>query len=329
MLQQTQVESVLSYHERWMARFPDVAAVAAAPEQDVLKAWEGLGYYARARGLRSAARRIMADHGGVLPSCPEALLALPGIGRYTAGAIASIAFNRDVPAVDGNVARVLSRLFALREPVNTTDGQARLWELAGALLPAGQARDFNQALMELGALICRAKSPACPDCPLINYCAAGRAGEAAAFPRKSPRPKRRRVRGVLLLPSSGGRILMRRRPSGGLWGGLWEFPWLEREPGESDTAAAARLLEELQLPGDVPLRLLGNLNHGLTHLQLELQCFGAAIGAPPPPAPLGKVAREAPPPAVTLQRWVTPAARRKLALARLSHKALELLPGEV
>lgn len=320
MLQQTQVETMLPYFGRWMKRFPTVEAVASAPQQAVLKAWEGLGYYSRARSLHRAARQIMKEHGGELPRCAGELQALPGIGPYTAGAISSIAFNRDAPAVDGNIARVLSRLFALEEPVNHPAGRKRLWELARAMLPKGQARDFNQGLMELGALICRARSPACTACPLRPHCTAGKAGKAEEYPRKSARVERRQLRGVMLLPTMGGRLLMRRRPAKGLWGGLWEFPWLELEAGESRSNALQRLIAQLNLGVDTAPRSLGRISHGLTHMQLELQCYQAdAIDGEDALPPTEKGA-----PAGGARRWVTPAARKRLPLARLSHKALEL-----
>jgi A/G-specific adenine glycosylase len=327
MLQQTQVETMLPYYERWMARFPDVAAVAVASEQALLKAWEGLGYYARARNLQKAAREIMQHHGGMLPQCPAQLLALPGIGPYTAGAIASIAYNRDAAAVDGNIARVLSRLFALDAPVNSPPGQVLLWNLAKTLLPPGRARDFNQGLMELGALVCRVKSPGCGACPLLNSCTAGKNGEAEAYPRRSPRRSRRQVPGVMLLPARCGRLLMRRRPSGGLWGGLWEFPWVECAPGEKPAAAAGRLLEELHLPANSPLKPLGRISHGLTHMQLELHCMVAAIAESQAADQKGSAPAEpqtAEHQTAEPQRWVGSAARHRLALARLSHKAAAL-----
>jgi A/G-specific adenine glycosylase len=323
MLQQTQVETVLPYYERWMARFPTLASVAEAEEEEVLKAWEGMGYYARARSLHRAARRVVAEHGGRLPASLEALRALPGIGPYTAGAIASIAFNLPAPAVDGNVARVLARLFAVEEPVNAPAGRAEVERLAGALLGRKDARDFNQSLMELGALVCRPSSPACPLCPVRRGCAAHGAGNPEAYPRRRPRKERRMMRGVMALLERGGRVLVRKRSDGGMWGGLWEFPWLECGPGEAPDAALVRLLSELGAGPGGGAEKLGIVRHGLTHLQMELVCFRAradsaawAAGEAFAPRPAGNGAGP--------RRWVTRAALARLPLARLNHKALRL-----
>jgi A/G-specific adenine glycosylase len=313
MLQQTQVETVRPYWERWMARFPDVAALAAAPEQAVLKAWEGLGYYSRARNLRRAAQAVLERHGGRLPGRVEDLRALPGIGRYTAGAIVSIGFDRPAPLVDGNVSRVLGRLVALEVPARSPAGQRRLWALAEALLPARGARDFNQGLMELGALLCRPSAPQCLLCPLRGRCAGFAAGRPEAYPPAAPRRTRPLRRGVmLLLRDPRGRLLLRRRPPRGVWGGLWEPPWSERAAGESAPAAARRLLAELGLAGAGRLARAGTLEHGLTHFALELTCYRLRLSHAP--ARAGGAAR----------CWADAARVAALPLARLGHKALRL-----
>ncbi|MCZ6533272.1 MAG: A/G-specific adenine glycosylase [SAR324 cluster bacterium] len=317
MLQQTQVETVLPYFARWMAAFPDVAAVAGAPQEVLLKAWEGLGYYSRARNLGRAARRIVTDHGGVLPASPEVLRSLPGIGPYTAGAIASIGFNVSTPAVDGNVSRVLGLLLALPDPVNTPRGRARVWEIAARLVPVRNARAFNEGLMELGALVCRARAPACDACPLANHCAAHARGTPEAFPRKQPRARRRRLRGVLLLLGRGKQVLLRKRPGEGLWGGMWEIPWLERRRGEGCAAALTRLLDGLELPLCAPPRKLGVVDHGLTHIQMRLDCYRAEIKEE-------QSSTWASTPSGQPLRWAAPGTLRKLPLARLSHKAIAL-----
>ena len=320
MLQQTQVDTVQPYYARWMARFPDIAALAGAPLEEVLKLWEGLGYYARARNLHRAAGEVVASHGGRLPEEPADLLALPGIGPYSAGAIASIAFNRDVAVVDGNVGRVLSRLFALDDSPRSTAGKAALWALAGELIPKGRARDFNQALMELGALICRPRDPACGLCPVREDCRAFAGDDPERYPVRELRPERRAVRAVLAVLERRGRLLMRRRETRGLWGGLWEFPWVEREAGEPVSRAFRRLLAELDVQSPAKPEHLGSVRHGLTHLQLEWDCLRSRVTA-------AKVRRQRPTGSDTdgKLQWVAPARIREIPLGRPMHKVLRLM----
>ena len=322
MLQQTQVETVRPYYERWLLRFPDLSAVAEAPQQDVLKAWEGLGYYSRARNLQRAAQSIVAQHGGRLPDTVEALRALPGIGRYTAGAILSIGHGRPAPLVDGNVGRVLGRLVALDVPARSPAGQRRLWALAEVLVPQRNARDFNQGLMELGALVCRPQAPACLLCPLREGCAACAGGRPEAYPPPPVRRARPLRRGaMLLLRDDSGRLLLRRRPPEGVWGGLWEPPWSERAPGESAAAAARRLLAELGLAVWEPvgrLRPAGLLTHGLTHFALELRCYRGQVATPAVAAGSDDA-----------RCWADAARIAALPLARLGHKALRLAGAAV
>ena len=226
MLQQTQVATVIPYWTRWMERFPTVRALADAPLDAVLKEWEGLGYYARARNLHRAAQVIRDDHGGVFPSTFDAVLALPGIGRYTAGAICSIALGLDTPIVDANVVRVLCRVFGVRGDPKSPKVQVRLWETAARLIPAGRASEFNQGMMELGALICGA-TPRCEACPVREICAAYASGDPTSLPEFAPRPEFTRQTDVCALVAPAPedpRLLLVRRPEGGLWGGLWEFP---------------------------------------------------------------------------------------------------------
>lgn len=223
MLQQTQVVTVIPYYERFMRRFIDVASLARASDDELLRHWQGLGYYRRADNLRRAARQITAN-GGVVPDRVEALKTLPGIGRYTAGAIASIAFGRRAAAVDGNVTRVLSRLFHITEDVTSPVVNRRIWSLAECLLPMRRCGDFNQALMELGALVCVSGSPRCHVCPLRTVCAARRDGDPASLPRKPRSRGVREVRHVVAMIRCEDAFLMVKRPLGGLWGGLWEFP---------------------------------------------------------------------------------------------------------
>jgi A/G-specific adenine glycosylase len=236
MLQQTRVEAVIPYYLRWMERFPSVERLAAAPEEEVMGAWAGLGYYSRARNLHRAAREVRERHGGVLPSDPEALRALPGVGEYTVGAVGSIAFGLPLPAVDGNVRRVLARLGDEPDP---TPAVLRRW--AVALVDPERPGDFNQALMELGATVCTPRNPLCGECPLYSMCRARAAGTQAERP--VPRRKgavRELSWGVAVLVAGSGeeaRVLLRRRPSSGLLGGMWEFPSEEvGEEGEQEAA---------------------------------------------------------------------------------------------
>ena len=314
MLQQTQVVTVLPYFARWMARFPDVQALALAPLQDVLKAWEGLGYYARARNLHRAAGLVLQRHEGRLPHDPTLLRALPGIGPYTAGAIASIAFNHAAPAVDGNVARVLSRLVVLPWPWRSPAAETALWALAARLVPPRGARLFNQGLMELGALVCRDKAPACGRCPLRAKCAAYAAGEPQAWPLRRTRRARRQVRGVLAVVCAEGALLLRRCPEDGLWGGLYEFPWLASAAGEAAQATAERLLGTLGTPASASPGPAWPLRHELTHLALALDCRVYVA-----PARHGRAAGPAG------LRWVTRSELAGLPLSRVGHKVLAQL----
>lgn len=274
MLQQTQVATVIPYYARFLASFPTVEALAAASLDAVLKQWEGLGYYARARHLHAAARKVVAEFDGQIPDTMEALLSLPGIGRYTAGAILSIANGQDVPAPDGNVRRVLSRVFAIGEDVSRGSGQRRLWQLAESLLPHGKAGDFNQALMDLGATICSPRAPLCEECPLAADCQAHCLGREEQFPVRSPRrslPHYEVTAGVVW--NDDGHFLIAQRPPIGLLGGLWEFPGGKRESGESlEDCLRRELAEELaiEVTVDAPLTVV---QHAYTHFRITLYAF--------------------------------------------------------
>ena len=220
MLQQTQVSTVIPYFERWLARFPDFAALAAAEEQSVLEVWQGLGYYARARNLHRAARQVVERHGGELPGDLEAIAALPGVGRYTAGAIASFAFDLPAAAVDGNIARVLARVFDYRQAIDSTSGNAWLWAAARNLLPAKGGRIHTSALMELGALVCTARKPGCLICPVRSFCAT-RSPEF--LPVKKLRLKTVAVDEDCAWVVSQGRVLLEQQ-TGRRWSGLWKLP---------------------------------------------------------------------------------------------------------
>jgi len=233
MLQQTRVEAVVPYYDRFVARFPTVHALADAPIDDVLHAWSGLGYYRRARQLHAAAAVVVGEHAGTVPGDDEALRALPGIGRYTAGAIRSIAFGHAAPIVDGNVARVLSRLFALKGGPGDTAWEKRLWTLAAQLVPASDPSGFNQGLMELGATVCLPRAPRCEACPLAKFCKAHALGREEAFPPPKPRAKVERVERWALLTRrrSDGALLLRRLAEDERNAGQWELPLIEPRAG--------------------------------------------------------------------------------------------------
>jgi A/G-specific adenine glycosylase len=279
MLQQTQVYTVIPYFERWMAKFPDVAALAAASEQDVLSIWEGLGYYSRARNLHKAAQALVREYGGRLPQTVEALKELPGIGPYTAAAIASIAFGQDEATVDGNIRRVFSRVFNLTEPLRSPDGEKRIWDLAEANLPSGKAGAYNQALMDLGATICTPKSPACERCPVASACQARALGVAEERPVKPPR---RAVPSLTVTAAvirrDDGRVLLTKRPPEGLLGGLWEFPGGTLEETDADLQACLR--REIQEELGVEVQVgegFGTYKHAYTHFRIELHAFCCTI----------------------------------------------------
>lgn len=224
MLQQTRVETVIPYFEKWMRLFPTVQALATATEQDVLNAWEGLGYYSRARNLHKAAKIVAEEYQGEMPRDPDALRQLPGIGRYTLGAISSIAFGMDVAALDGNIKRVYSRIFDVDLPVDSTAGEKLLWRLAEDNLPKGHAGDYNQALMDLGATICVPKNPRCLICPVMELCQARQKGLQDQRPVLKPKKEVPHYVHAAAVIIERKRVLLSQRPSQGLLGGMWEFP---------------------------------------------------------------------------------------------------------
>jgi A/G-specific adenine glycosylase len=229
MLQQTQVATVIPYYERWLSRFPDFSALAAADESDVLSVWQGLGYYSRARNLHRAARHIVAHHRGAMPDDPEQIRALPGVGRYTAGAVASFAFDLPEPLVDANVARVLARLLNLSEPIDSTAGQRALWAEATELVPQKAPGEFNAALMELGAILCKPREPGCLLCPVQKQCAAHRADTVGVIPKKKPRRKTVLLDEPCTWIVRNGQILLEQQ-TGPRWRGLWKLPALDQVP---------------------------------------------------------------------------------------------------
>ena len=272
MLQQTQVKTVLPYYDRWLQRFPTVTALAQADQQTVLKAWEGLGYYARARNLHRAAQAIVANRDGQFPKTFDAAVALPGIGRTTAGGILSAAFNQPVAILDGNVKRVLARLIALRTPPRKA--LDKLWALSETLLPTDYPRDFNQALMDLGATLCTRHRPACLLCPWQSACAAYNQNVQLEIPMTEARaPLPHKQIGVGVVWNEQGQILIDRRLQEGLLGGLWEFPGGKIEPGETvEDCIRRELQEELAIEVEVGNRLM-TINHTYTHFKVTLNVF--------------------------------------------------------
>jgi A/G-specific adenine glycosylase len=277
MLQQTVVATVEPYFERFVARFPDFAALAAAREDEVTALWSGLGYYARARNLRRAAIAVVADQGGVLPSDEETLRTLPGIGPYTAAAVAAIAFDRPVFALDGNGIRVLARLHAVREPANLPATRERLRALGQSLVPAARAGDFNQAMMELGALVCAPRSPDCGVCPVRAHCAVVRLGVTPEeLPVKQPRPARRPVAIACALIERGGRVLLVRRQPGELLAGTWALPAAEIADGAAAEDAARAAATAQGVVASAPPVFCGRVRHVFTHRDLTADVFSVA-----------------------------------------------------
>lgn len=312
MAQQTRVETVVPYYLRWLERYPTVEALARAPLDDVLKSWEGLGYYSRARNLHRAAGVVSDDHDGVVPDSVEGLKALPGVGDYTAGAIASIAFERPVPAVDGNVRRVYARLVADPAP---SDGDLRRW--AAGVVDPQRPGDFNQALMELGALVCTPRNPNCAACPVAGHCAALEAGTVDEMPAPKRRAAvRREVRAVGVF-ARGGQVLVRRRPDEGLLAGLWELPsvTVAGEAHEGAVEAAVRALGAgLGLALDAEAgRTLDPVPHLFSHLHVTYRpCLvGVAEGRAAPELAEGESLR-----------WIDPADPGGLALPVAQQKVL-------
>jgi A/G-specific adenine glycosylase len=284
MLQQTRVETVLPYFERWMQTYPDIFALAAASEQDILKAWEGLGYYSRAQNLHKAARQIVETLQGKIPADPVELQKLPGIGPYSAGAIASIAFNRPTLAVDGNIRRVIARLRNIGTLLGTPQFEITCRQALQELLPVEQAGDFNQALMDLGATICLPKTPLCDICPLQQDCQAYSAGTQAHLPLRKAKaaiPHYIVAAGVIL---HGQHVLLCQRPNGALLGGLWEFPGGKQEINETLPQALTReLQEELEIQVTVKEEI-DVYEHAFTHFRITLHAFFCDItqGTPHP-----------------------------------------------
>jgi A/G-specific adenine glycosylase len=266
MLQQTQVKTVVPYWERWMLLFPNIESLAAAPEEQVLKAWEGLGYYSRARNLQKAARRICSEHGGEFPRLYEEVLGLPGVGRYTAGAICSIAFGEATPILDGNVARVLSRLFTISGPVKYVRTQKKLWGLSDTLVKASSnCSALNQGLMELGATVCLPRAPACGSCPLKTDCKARCEQRVDRFPLPSKAIEMRKRQFLAFIIRRNGHLLVRKRSVDAINAGLWEFPNVEVK-NQKD-------IESILASFGIDTAPIKTIKHTITRNRITMQAF--------------------------------------------------------
>lgn len=316
MLQQTRVEAVRPYYERFLARFPDVRALALAREDDVLRLWQGLGYYRRARYLRETAGIVVREHGGRFPATSAGLRHLPGVGRYTAGAVASIAFGERTPVVDGNVKRVLARVFAIGDCVDDASTTERLWTLAAALVPKDAPGDFNQALMELGAVLCVPRRPRCDECPLRSRCEARRLDCQDRLPVRRRKQAVPHYEVVAAMIGRDGRVLLGKRPFGGLLGGLWEFPGGRVEPGETRTATLRReIREELGVEAVIGPRL-ASVDHAYSHFSITLHVYACRLASEP--------VRSG---AHTCLRWVPRSQFNRYAFPAATLKALARMEG--
>jgi A/G-specific adenine glycosylase len=272
MLQQTQVATVIDYYRRWLKAFPSFRSLAAASLDEVLKCWEGLGYYQRARNMHATARIVSADNGGRLPRTVDGLRELPGIGPYSAAAIASIGFGVDAATLDGNIIRVFCRLFAIEDDPKAPPVRKRLWSLAGELLPTGKAGDFNEALMDLGATVCTPSSPDCGRCPLRNNCQALRKGCQDRLPFKRPTTRTPHHDVAVGVVIKNGRVLIDRRKETGLLGGLWEFPGGKMQPDETPADTVRReLAEEVGVEVAPAAKPFITVKHAYSHFRITLR----------------------------------------------------------
>lgn len=284
MLQQTQVATVIDYFRRFIARFPTIRSLAQADPQEVLRLWQGLGYYSRARNLHAAAKMMVAEYDGQVPESVDLLLKLPGVGRYTAGAVASIAFEQPAPIVDGNVARVLCRLEGVRTDPREKQTQAWLWKQARQILPSVRIGDFNSAMMELGALICTPKSPKCLLCPVQSHCRAFASGLVDQIPPPRQRPARPLNRRQVYAVFCNGKYLLEQRPPKGRWAGLWQFTTLHWQSRRTNM----QLQQQLGVTVEKPI-LLGEVEHDLTHRQYYFQVLYCRLKARKPRLPAGRM----------------------------------------
>lgn len=316
MLQQTQVETVKPYFQRFMKAFPTVKKLAAADEQQVLRLWEGLGYYRRARGLHAAAKQIVDEHGGRFPTEVAALQTLPGIGRYTAGAIVSIAYDTRAPILEANTIRLFARLIGYRLDPTKSAGQKVLWQTAEDVLPRSQIANFNQALMELGSLVCKPANPLCGECPVASLCAAKQSGAQEAIPKSSKKIKFTEVSEAAVLVRKGGKVLVRQCGDDERWAGLWDFPRFEIE-SEGPLFVADELIAKVHEQTGITIKpgaLLKTIKHGVTRYRITLDCYAAEHES-------GRLRKGQASPT----RWLRPAELSDLPLSTTGRKIARLL----
>lgn len=313
-LQQTRVEQGTPYIERFLNAFPNVETLAEADADQVLKLWEGLGYYTRARNLHKAARQVVRDRRGVLPKTAGDWQGLPGVGRYTAGAIASIAYGEAVPVLDGNVKRVLARLTDLADVIDTAEADSALWDLMRFLVQGRHPGDFNQGMMELGAQVCMPRRPCCGECPVQPLCEAYERGTQDKRPVRAAKRAVPHHEIVVAAIRKHGRYLLGKRPPNGLLGGLWEFPGGKVEPGENHVAAVQReVKEELGIDVDVG-GFVARVNHAYSHFKVTLNVYRCSAGNGTPR-----------PSSHTELKWVAPKDFSRYAFPKANHKFLNLL----
>jgi A/G-specific adenine glycosylase len=314
MLQQTQVKTAIPYYERFIAKFPDAPSLARAKSDTVLKYWEGLGYYARARNLHRAARLLAAERNGSVPHDYAAFRRLPGVGDYIAAAVFSQAFHEPFAVVDGNVKRVLARLFAIDAPVNRSASLKSFKAHADTLLDVGAPGDFNQAMMELGALICRPKGPDCPHCPVRSYCAARKSNSQDKYPVRAAGRSVPHYHVAVGVVRKADKILIAKRKPSGLLGGLWEFPGGKVRPNESPEDTCKReIKEELNLAVDVK-RHLTRVRHAYSHFKISMDVYDCRYRA-------GKVKLNGP----DNYKWIALEEIEEYAFPRANHKFIPLL----
>ncbi len=271
MLQQTTVAAVSAYYKRFLVRFPTVESLAAAPLEDVIDLWAGLGYYSRARNLYAAAKMVVEQFDGVFPEDAEALQQLPGVGRSTAGAVSALAFDRHAPILDGNVRRVLCRLFALQEPPRSAKAEKQLWCWSEKITPVENVHDFTQAIMDLGAMVCLPRKPLCDECPLVELCQANALGLEKELPLKQVAKQTPTRYDVALMIDHGDRYLVRRRNVDGFLGGLWEFPTISISAEDDSEQKSRQLLGHLNLEGSG--KYVGCIQHVYSHFRLKSEIY--------------------------------------------------------
>lgn len=314
MAQQTRLESMLPYYKHWMKRFPNIKSLAKSEEQDVLNLWEGLGYYGRARNLRRAAQVVTKEYSGRLPTDLKALRSLPGVGPYTAGAIASLAFGLNTPAVDGNAIRVLARLFNVDLPADSGAGKKRFWELAAEHLPPGRAAEYNQALMDLGAEVCTPRQPKCGICPLEADCRAKALGIQEQRPVKGAAQETPLREFAAAVIRQRGEVLLVQRPANGLLGGMWEFPNTLLSSSRRAKDGLRRSLRN-EFDFDFPIdRRLGIYEHAYSHFRARLQVYDCPLNGKRPKASPQRV-----------QRWLKPRVLSELPMGKLDRQIANAL----